>query len=246
MRLKILALGHPNVTGRISTSMGGRNIDLVCLSEIPESIALLKQEKFDLALVDSHMPGVESVCNQITFLCRTTVVLVTQGKDPDWGRLRHLEVDGFISDESEPNEFIARMLTIVRRQNRQFTRARILIIEDDEQIQETLALSFKIFWPEAVVYTFGSAEEGIRFASSESLDVILLDLTLPGMSGFEAMQQIRNFSLTPIVVMTTARDEQDVLQALKSGADDYLIKPFRQAELLSRVKRHVNLVFNKN
>jgi DNA-binding response OmpR family regulator len=246
MRLKILALGHPNVTHRISTSIGGKNIDLVCLSEIPESIALLKQERFDLALVDSHMEGVESVCNQITWLCRTTVVLVTKGKEPDWGRLRHLEVDGFISDESEPNEFIARMLTIVRRQNRQFTRARILIIEPDEQIQETLSLSFKIFWPEAVVYTFAWGEDGIRFASRESVDVILLDLVLPGPSGFEVMQQLRSFTATPIVVMTAARDEGEVIKALKSGADDYLIKPFRQAELLSRVRRHVNLIFNKN
>ena len=138
------------------------------------------------------------------------------------------------------------MLTIFRRQNRQFTRARIMVLEDDEQIQETLALSFKIFWPEAVVNIFGSAEEAIRFAGRESLDVILLDISLPGTSGFEVMQKLRNFTLTPIVVMTTDRDEGDVIKALQSGADDYLIQPFRQSELLSRVRRHVNLAFNNN
>jgi DNA-binding response OmpR family regulator len=71
---------------------------------------------------------------------------------------------------------------------------------------------------------------------TEKPDIVILDLGLPDTDGFEVLRQVRLFSAIPILVLTAKSDEKDVVSMLDGGANDYVIKPFRQLELLARLK----------
>ena len=111
-----------------------------------------------------------------------------------------------------------------------------LIIEDDREIIEVVSLVFQMRWPEANLVSTGLGEKGIDLVESENPDVIILDLGLPDISGFEVLKRVREFSSTPILILTVRAEEADIVRGLEWGADDYMVKPFRQLELLSRIK----------
>ncbi len=113
---------------------------------------------------------------------------------------------------------------------------KVLIIEDDEGIVETVSLAFQIRWPEAKLVSTNLGERGIELAEVENPDVVILDLGLADMGGFQVLKQIRLFSAVPILILTVRSDEADIIKGLEWGADDYVVKPFRQLELLSRIK----------
>jgi len=113
---------------------------------------------------------------------------------------------------------------------------KVLIIEDDREIVEVVSLAFEIRWPEVKLVSTHLGEKGVELVESENPDVVILDLGLPDISGFEALQQIRLFSYVPILILTVRSDESDIVKGLEWGADDYIVKPFRQLELLSRIK----------
>ena len=113
---------------------------------------------------------------------------------------------------------------------------KILIIEDDQAIVEAVSLSFQIGWPEAELISSHLGKEGIELVESRCPDIVILDLGLPDISGFEVLKSLRRFSAVPIVVLTVRSEEADVIKALEWGADEYIIKPFRQLELLARIK----------
>jgi two-component system KDP operon response regulator KdpE len=112
----------------------------------------------------------------------------------------------------------------------------VLIIEDDREIVDSVALNFRLRWPEAELVSTGLGEEGTEMVESEDPDVVILDVGLPDISGFEVLRQIRLFSSVPVVVLTVKGDEADMVKGLEWGADDYVVKPFRQSELLARLK----------
>jgi len=91
-------------------------------------------------------------------------------------------------------------------------------------------------WPQAKVISTALGEEGIDLSGSVSPSVIILDLGLPDISGFDVLKRIRLFSDIPILVLTASSDESSIVKGLKWGADDYVIKPFKQLELLSRIQ----------
>lgn len=113
---------------------------------------------------------------------------------------------------------------------------RILHIEDDREIVEYVRLAFKVGWPLAQVISTSLGEEAIKIAERESLDAIILDLGLPDIDGIDVLKQIRLFSMIPTIITTVRADEADIVQGLESGADEYMIKPFGQMELLAKVK----------
>jgi DNA-binding response OmpR family regulator len=115
-----------------------------------------------------------------------------------------------------------------------------LIVEDDEQTQEALRLAFQIFWPEAKVVSAASGQDGISFARREHFDATLLDLKLPDITGHEVLREIRTFSRMPVIIVTATRNQDEVIKCLKAGANEYIFKPFRQLELMSRIREHVN------
>jgi two-component system, OmpR family, response regulator VicR len=113
---------------------------------------------------------------------------------------------------------------------------KILIIEDDQQIVEAITLAFQIRWPEAKLVSTQQGEKGIELVESEKPDIVILDLGLPDINGYDVLKQIRIFSEIPILILTARTEESDIVKGLEWGADDYMIKPFRQLELLSRIK----------
>lgn len=113
---------------------------------------------------------------------------------------------------------------------------KILIIEDDRAIVEAISLALQMNWPDTILLSAHLGEVGIELFQSENPDAIILDLGLPDISGFEVLKRIRLFSEVPILILTVRSDESDIVKGLEWGADDYVIKPFRQKELLSRIK----------
>jgi two-component system response regulator VicR len=113
---------------------------------------------------------------------------------------------------------------------------KVLIIEDDETIVSLIQLAFQMRWPEAQLISASLGDEGLDLVEEEKPDLVILDLGLPDMDGYEVLKQIRLFSSVPIVILTVRGDEDDIIRGLELGADDYIVKPFRQMELLSRLK----------
>ena len=114
-----------------------------------------------------------------------------------------------------------------------------LIIEDDAEIVESVSLAFLIDWPEAQITSTHIGRRGIEAAKNEAPDIIILDLALPDVGGFEVLEQVRRFSKVPIIVLTAKAEETDICRALEYGADDYIVKPCGQNELLLRVRARI-------
>ena len=112
---------------------------------------------------------------------------------------------------------------------------RILVVEDEHKIANSIKRGFEQeTWATDVAY---DGESGYDLASSESYDVIVLDLMLPKMDGMEVCKKLRQEEIhTPILMLTARGELADKVGGLNSGADDYLVKPFAFEELLARVK----------
>jgi len=113
-------------------------------------------------------------------------------------------------------------------------RRRILVIDDDVQILRLLRRSLQPAGFEVIVT--GYPEQGLGFVEAESPSLVLLDLSLPHMDGFEVLKRIREFSSVPVIVLTASGREEDLVKALRLGADDYVAKPFSLSELTARIE----------
>jgi DNA-binding response OmpR family regulator len=113
---------------------------------------------------------------------------------------------------------------------------KVLIIEDDKSIINAINVAFEFRWPDVNVVSATAGQEGLDLVKAESPDVVILDINLPDISGFEVLKSIRKFSSVPIIILTVRFDDTDVLKGLESGADDYIVKPFNYLTLLARVK----------
>lgn len=112
--------------------------------------------------------------------------------------------------------------------------ARVLVVDDDQALSEMLGIVLR-----AEGYEPSFCDDGAKAFSifkESKPDLVLLDLMLPGLDGIEVCKQIRNESVVPIVMLTARGDTLDVVQGLESGADDYIIKPFKPKELIARIK----------
>ncbi len=113
-------------------------------------------------------------------------------------------------------------------------KEKILIIEDDEKIVDLISLYLKN--EEFDVLVASDGKSGIEKSEQESPDLIILDLMLPRLNGFEVASSIRSKSNTPILILTAKDEEVDRIMGLELGADDYVVKPFSPKELIARIK----------
>jgi DNA-binding response OmpR family regulator len=111
---------------------------------------------------------------------------------------------------------------------------KILIIEDEEGIIHLLNLYLKNAGFSVVVARDGA--DGLALHAREKPDLVILDIMLPAIDGFEVCRRMRTWSKTPILILTARSDEDDRVNGLELGADDYLVKPFSPRELVSRVR----------
>lgn len=111
---------------------------------------------------------------------------------------------------------------------------RVLTVEDDERIRSAVKLALEDEgW---TVDEAGSGEEAIELFTRAHPDVVLIDIMLPGIDGFELCRTIRRTSAVPIVMVTARNDTHDIVAGLEAGADDYLTKPFAAKELSARIR----------
>lgn len=115
--------------------------------------------------------------------------------------------------------------------------SRILIVEDEESIAELERDYLELSGFE--VETTADGEAGLARALNEKFDLLILDLMLPGVDGFEICKQVRKEKNTPILMVSAKKDDIDKIRGLGLGADDYITKPFSPSELVARVKAHL-------
>ena len=112
--------------------------------------------------------------------------------------------------------------------------ARILIVDDEEQIRRALKSILSSRKYDVVAATTG--EEAIDLAIDTPPDLVILDLSMPGMSGFDVCRELRTWLNAPMLILSVRGSDSDKIEALDLGADDYLTKPFSAGELLARVR----------
>ena len=113
---------------------------------------------------------------------------------------------------------------------------RILIIEDEPIISDTVTICFNLQWPEAEVVVAESGEEGLKQATRQAPDVTILDVGLPGIDGYETLRYLRGVTRAPVIMLTARDGEISKVKGLEWGADDYLTNPFSHIELVARVR----------
>ena len=113
-------------------------------------------------------------------------------------------------------------------------KGKILIVEDDRAICNFMRRVLEANGYEALIV--GTGREAISLLASHCPDVVILDLGLPDIDGMEVLQNLRRWSLMPVVVVSARTDEREKVRALDAGADDYITKPFGMSELLARIR----------
>lgn len=116
--------------------------------------------------------------------------------------------------------------------------SKILIIEDEVAIAELQKDYLEINEYEVTIENDGA--KGLELALSRDFDLVILDLMLPGMDGYEICKNIRNEKNIPIIIVSAKKDDIDKVRGLGLGADDYMTKPFSPSELVARVKAHLS------
>jgi two-component system, OmpR family, KDP operon response regulator KdpE len=118
---------------------------------------------------------------------------------------------------------------------------RVLVIDDEAQIRRFLRAGFELH--DYIVLEAENATLGLRAATIEKPDLIILDLNLPDLDGSEVLERLRSWSNVPVIVLSIQADEHEKVRLLKLGADDYVVKPFGISELLARsesaMRRHI-------
>ena len=120
---------------------------------------------------------------------------------------------------------------------------KILIVDDEKNIVDIIAFNLKK--EGYTVITAADGEEGVQKAMEENPDLILLDIMMPKMDGYEVCKKIREKKNTPIIMLTARAEELDKVLGLELGADDYVTKPFGVRELMARVKA-ITTVFGQS
>jgi two-component system, OmpR family, KDP operon response regulator KdpE len=113
---------------------------------------------------------------------------------------------------------------------------RILVVDDEPDVVESVRLVVTLQWREVEVLGAGTGDQALTLVEQERPDIVLLDIGLPDVDGFEVLREVRAFSDVPILMLTARDDPLDKVKGLELGADDYVTKPFNHLELLARIR----------
>src|SRR6266508_2451031 len=113
-------------------------------------------------------------------------------------------------------------------------KATVLVVDDDHRLLRFVQRNLELNGYRAMTAMDGLA--ALSASEAQELDLMLVDLGIPGLDGFELTRRVREFSTVPIIIITARENEQDKVRGLDAGADDYLTKPFGEHELMARVR----------
>jgi two-component system KDP operon response regulator KdpE len=113
---------------------------------------------------------------------------------------------------------------------------KILVVDDDARLREALSVGLQLQWEDAEVLTAEDGETGLRMFYDHQPDVVLLDVNMPGVNGFEVLREIRRVSDIPVIMLSARGEEYDQVRGLGLGADDYVSKPYSHLALVARIK----------
>lgn len=113
---------------------------------------------------------------------------------------------------------------------------KILIIDGDRSLVEAITISLELHWNSVEILSATDGQTGLDLFCQEAPDMTLLDVTLPGLNGWEVLARARAVSAAPVIILTARGQELEKVRGLELGADDYLTKPFSHLELFARIK----------
>ncbi len=113
---------------------------------------------------------------------------------------------------------------------------KVVVVDDSPEIIEVVSLCFQLRWSGADLISAATGAKGLELIEAESPDIVILDIGLPDMDGFQVLRDIRRFSQVPVIMLTVRGEDTDVAKGLELGADDYITKPFSHIELIARVQ----------
>jgi DNA-binding response OmpR family regulator len=113
---------------------------------------------------------------------------------------------------------------------------KVVVVDDSVEIIEVVTLCFQLRWGNTEVFPATDAGKGLELVEQKNPDLVILDVGLPDMDGFEVLREIRRFSQVPVIMLTVKNEDTDIAKGLELGADDYVTKPFSHIELLARVR----------
>jgi CheY-like chemotaxis protein len=239
MKHKILVLGGDATVKRMKDSLRSSDLDVVYMLSLPDNVGSLKGERFGVALVDYDVEELPGVCFRLLWIGRMRVAVLIQNRSGDQPELSGIGVEGFLNAGAGPGELAAGLSGIAARGAPVFKPVKLLVIEDDKFIRESIRVSFKIFWPEAETTFADDGRSGLDIARSYGPDLVLLDLGLPDITGYEVLQRLKAVCRAPVIILSANREKINIVQAIQAGAVDYIVKPFKQIELLPRIKKQV-------
>src|SRR5437870_9913983 len=112
---------------------------------------------------------------------------------------------------------------------------KVLVVDDDLRIRDALEIGLQLQWQDAKVLTAADGEAGLDVFFNEEPDIVLLDVAMPRMNGFEVLKAIRQVSDVPVLMLTARDEDVDQVRGLELGADDYIGKPFSHLALMVRL-----------
>jgi len=113
---------------------------------------------------------------------------------------------------------------------------KVVVIDDSPDIVEVVSLCFQLRWSGTTVVSASEGAKGLEVIEAENPDMVILDIGLPDMDGFQVLRELRRFSQVPVIMLTVRGEDTDVTKGLELGADDYIVKPFSHIELIARVQ----------
>ncbi len=113
---------------------------------------------------------------------------------------------------------------------------KVVVIDDAPDIVEVVSLCFQLRWSGTDVVPAYNGAKGLELIETESPDIVILDINLPDMDGFQVIREVRRFSQVPVIMLTVKGEDVDIARGLELGADDYMVKPFSHIELIARVE----------
>jgi two-component system response regulator VicR len=113
---------------------------------------------------------------------------------------------------------------------------KVVVIDDAPDIVEVVSLCFQLRWSGTDVIPAYDGTSGLELVETENPDIVILDINLPDMDGFQVIREIRRFSQVPVIMLTVKGEDVDIARGLELGADDYMVKPFSHIELIARVE----------